>query len=201
MIGAASLVTSMAQVYSVNIVGYVNTAVPAGFSMIQNPLNASPDNKLANVLPIPAQPCVIYLYQASSGGYLINEFDGEAWADDQMVINPGDGFFMYNPGAAFTITFVGEVPTGSLSTPLVTGFNMVGSKVPQSGKLQTDLGYVPAAPAEAVYQFRNATGGYDIYGWDTGVWDPDEPVLGVGEAVFIYRLGAPGNWTRTFNVN
>jgi hypothetical protein len=97
MIGAASLVTSMAQVYSVNIVGYVNTTVPSGFSMIQNPLNASPDNKLANCLPAPAQPCVIYLYQTATGGYAVNEWDGGAWADDQQVINPGDGFFMYNP--------------------------------------------------------------------------------------------------------
>jgi hypothetical protein len=79
---------------------------------------------------------------------------------------------------------------------------MLGSKVPQSGLLQTDLGYVPAAPAESIYQFSNATGGYAIYGWDpAGLWDPEEPSLAVGEAVWIYRLGAPGNWTRTFNVN
>jgi hypothetical protein len=192
----------MAQVYSVNIVGYVNTAIPSGFSMIQNPLNASPNNSLASALPNPGAPCQLFKYNTTSGAYDINEFDGEFWLDDAQVVNPGEGFFLFNPGAPFTITFVGEVPTGTLSTPLVTGFNMVGSKVPQAGLLQTDLGYVPTAPAESVYQYRNASNDYLIIGWDSDVfWADGEPNLAVGEAVFIYRLGGAGNWTRTFNVN
>ena len=79
---------------------------------------------------------------------------------------------------------------------------MVGSKVPQSGLLQTNLNYVPTAPAESVYQYNNATGGYAIFGWDPdALWADGEPNLAVGEAVWIYRLGPAGAWTRTFNVN
>jgi hypothetical protein len=205
MIGAASLVTSMAQVYSVNIVGYVNTAIPVGFSMIQNPLNASPDNTVASVIPsVPAgQALTIFKYNSASGSYLQVNWDagfGE-WDDPTLVIAPGEGFFAYNGGTtAFTNTFVGEVPTGTLTTPLITGFNMVGSKVPQAGLVQTDLGYVPTGN-ETIYKYVNATGQYDL-----GTYDPDfqswdlEPTIGVGEAFWAYRSAA-GSWTRTFNVN
>ena len=41
---AAGIATSKAQVYSVNAVGYVNTALKPGYNLISNPL----DNKAAN---------------------------------------------------------------------------------------------------------------------------------------------------------
>ena len=50
-VGAIGLATSMAQVYSVNIVGYVNTTIPTGFSIICNPLNATGGNTIGNVMP------------------------------------------------------------------------------------------------------------------------------------------------------
>src|SRR3982751_6594621 len=42
---AAGVATSMAQVYSVNAVGYVNVNIDPGFSMVSNPLNAA-DNSI-----------------------------------------------------------------------------------------------------------------------------------------------------------
>jgi hypothetical protein len=206
MIGAAGLVTSMAQVYSVNIVGYVNTTVPVGFSIIQNPLTASPDNTVASVIPsVPAGAALtIYKFNSASGSYLQVNWDsgfGE-WDDPTLTIAPGEGFFAYNgSAAAYTLTFVGEVPTGTLTTPLVVGFNMVGSKVPQAGLVQTDLGYTPSSAGESIYKYNNATGSYLQYNYDAGFgeWD-EEPSFGVGEAFFTFR-GGPGDWTRTFNVN
>ena len=55
VLSAAGLASSLAQgaVYSVNAVGYVNLTVPAGLSLIANPLDAT-DNTIANVLKVPA---------------------------------------------------------------------------------------------------------------------------------------------------
>jgi hypothetical protein len=77
---------------------------------------------------------------------------------------------------------------------------MIGSKVPQAGLLQTDLGYVPGG-VETIYMYNNATGQYDqaTYDPDFGSWD-NEPTIGVGDAFWSYRSTA-GSWTRTFNVN
>lgn len=202
-IGAVSLGSAMAQVYSVNIVGYVNTTINHGFTMIQNPLNASPDNTVGSVIPTSPHALVIYKYNHVHGNYDIVSWDTDflSWDDPTLTMNPGEGFFAYNPGAAFTLTFVGEVPTGTLTTPLYTGFNMVGSKVPQQGLVTTDLGYTPAPGGETIYQYNNTTGHYDVFNWDGDfqAWDV-EPTVGVGTAFFAYRSAA-GSWTRTFNVN
>ena len=45
-------------------------------------------------------------------------------------------------------------------------------------------------------------GGYQINTYIDGVgWDPAEPVLGVGDAVWIQSSGAHASWTRVFSVN
>jgi hypothetical protein len=203
MIGAASLATSMAQVYSVNIVGYVNVTIPHGFSIIANPLNVTGGNTLANVMATPPQGVIIYKFRNSTGTYLNNVYDAEfgAWDDDQMTVNPGEGFFVYNPGSAFTVTFVGEVATGPTSVPLVVGFNMIASKVPQTGLIQTDLNYVPDAGGETIYRYRVATGDYGIYSYDPDFseWD-EQPSINVGEGFWAYRRAHGGSWDRTFNV-
>jgi hypothetical protein len=48
-LSAAGVATSMAQVYSVNAVGYVNTQLVPGLNLISNPLEAA-DNKIKTLL-------------------------------------------------------------------------------------------------------------------------------------------------------
>jgi hypothetical protein len=201
-LSAAGVATSMAQVFSVNAVGYVNLAVPPGFSLIANQLNA-PTNTLAALLPTVAAGTTIYKFNGTT--YDISTFDDldNAWAPNgNTTLNPGEGAFIRNPtAAAITLTFVGEVPTGALSNPLPAGFSIRSSQVPQAGKLSTDLAY-KAAAADTVYQFNNATGAYVINTFDDldNAWAPAEPTLKVGEAFFIKKTAA-GTWDRTFNVN
>jgi hypothetical protein len=200
MIGAASLVTSMAQVYSVNIVGYVNTTIPHGFSIVCNPLNATGGNTIVNVMPVPPVGVSIYKFRNATGDYSQNDFDtgfGE-WGDPTMTVSPGEGLFVFNAGTNFTWTFVGEVPTGTQTITLPQGFNLIASIIPQTGHISSDLGYIPTG--DIVYKFRNATSDYETYTYDTGFgeWDV-EPEIAVGEGFFLWR-GTAGSWTRTFNV-
>jgi hypothetical protein len=200
--GAAS---SMAQVYSVNAVGYVNLSLPKGFTMINHQF-VQPSYKIKDVIPSAVGGTIVYKFN-NPGGYDITIFDefDLVWDKPDMNLNLGGGFFI-NPPAPMTLTFVGEVPQGTLNTPTPTGFNMVSSQVPQAGTA-TALGLV-GDPGDILYQFSNV-GGYKIYIFDEFdlVWTrngvAEEPSLGVSEAFFLNK--GPGSahtaWTRTFTVN
>jgi hypothetical protein len=210
-VGAASIASSMAQVYSVNAVGYVNKTVPGkGFALISNPLKAA-DNSIAALFAGVPDGTKIYKYIPGSG-YKIAQFDelggGFIPADAaKLTVVPGEGVFVQNPTAnPLNITFVGEVPQGQLDTTLVAGYQIVSSQVPQAGDL-TALGY-KGADGDKVYQFiTNDTDPtknqkYYISQYDdlAAAWAPALKSLDVGEAVFLQKLAA-GKWSRNFNVN
>lgn len=196
-LGAVGVATAMAQVYSVNAVGYVNLSAKAGFNLWTNPLDAGADNTVAKLLAGVPDGSAVYTY-APGTGYSVNTLDLGEWANPNATLVPGQGFFL-RVGGATTVTFVGEVKQGNLSTPLAAGFNLVGSQVPQAGRIQADLGLVPAE-GDQVYKFSADTQGYSVSTFEFGAWDPAEPQLAVGEGVWV-RKGAAGSWNRTFSVN
>jgi hypothetical protein len=198
--GAAGLATSMAQeVFSVNAVGYVNRSVPTGFSMIANPLDNS-DNTVANLFDGVPDGTTVYKFDPVTSEFSINGIDFGEWANPAEELVPGEGAFIFNPGAEFEVTFVGEVMQGSLSTAVPMGFSIISSKVPQSGPLDTLLGY-PAEDGDTVYRFNNATGEYSIDAFDFGEWGAGAaPEPEVGESWFMFSPSAKA-WTRDFDVN
>jgi len=205
-LSVAGAATSMAQVYSVNAVGYVNTTVPAkGLALVSNPLNAA-DNSINALFTDAAKAAGgLQVFEFSpTTGYKTFTWDPDFVAfdpDGTDKIDPGHGVFVKNPTAApVTITFVGDVPQGSLSTTLTKGLQIVGSAVPQEGAVDT-LGFVPSG-ADQIYNFDTAKQGYASASYDTDfqAWDPATPSLKVGEAVFL-RSANGGAWTRTFSVN
>ena len=191
----------MAQVYSQNAVGYVNTVIQPGFNLIANPLIQTPKT-LAALLPAPPFGTTYYKFTYGSG-YSINSFSADTGEWDPTgleTMDLGGGGFLLNPTATpFTFTFVGEVAQGTLTNPIGVGFNCVSSRVPQTGTM-TQLGYTPVF-GETVYTY-DAVLGYSIntYSADTEGWDPAEPVIKVGEAFFTSNPSAHP-WTRAFSVN
>jgi len=189
-LGAAGVASAVAQVYSVNAVGYVNTALATGYNLVANPLNTG-GNTVAEVHPTILDGTLVYTFNA--GTFVVTQYDGE-WLGS-VVLAPGTGYFLRVTGAT-TVTYVGEVPQGTLTTPLSAGLNLVGSKVPQAGKLQTDLGYTPAN-GDVIYLYSPT--GYSVFQYDDE-WLPSEPTLSVGQGLWIQKIAA-GSWTRTFSVN
>jgi hypothetical protein len=100
--------------------------------------------------------------------------------------------------SAVTVTFVGDVKQGTLTTPITQGFSIVSSQVPQEGGMQTVLGFVPAN-GDTVYKWNPATQVYATLGYEFDEWS-QEPVLGIAEAVFLNAVAAK-SWDRTFTVN
>lgn len=201
LVTLAGVAASEAQtVYSVNAVGFINVNVPTGFSMVANQLFSS-GSTIGQILPTPAVGTKFYKFNGVS--FDISEFAGapfNTWfPNGDATLLPGEGAFIYNPSSAFTLTFTGEVPTGTLSNPLVAGFSIRSSIVPQSGLLSTTLG-LPAVPGDKVYKFNGAS--YDIYefaGAPFNTWFPSEPSVNVGESFFVYK-GASTTWDRSFSI-
>jgi hypothetical protein len=197
----------MAQaVYSVNIVGYVNVTVPASdYGIIANPLNA-PANTLAALLPSVPANTVFYRYSQASGYSIAifaeDDFGVVNWGDHAGdVFAPGEGAFIKNPTASpFTLTFVGEVLTGTQSNPVQNGFTLKASKVPlAAGLIPSGLQFTPTL-GDVVYLYR---GGYQIYNFeedDFGVqaWSPSPPTPNIGEGFWINANGARP-WNIVFN--
>jgi hypothetical protein len=209
VLGAASVASSLARVYSVNAVGYVNISVPANsLSLIANPLQAA-NNTIGALLNVPAGT-QIYKFNPAVGliSALYDDIDG--WTSSgvpsaNLSFNPGEGMFIRNNGGtAMNITFVGDVLQGTQTVDLPVGLALVGSKIPQSGGISTTLQF-PTVAGSQVYAYNGV--GYDSYLYDdidgwvrNGV--PAEPQIAVAQGFWVRNNGtATLAWTRTFSVN
>jgi hypothetical protein len=223
---AASLASSMAQnVYSLNVVGYVNQTVQAGhWYMWGNPLSANGGNFTTNVIPATALSgdgsawanALVYAYTASGGFGNADTFYAQSgftnWFPGTLDLSPGNGFFFYAPTSG-TVTFVGQVvTTNKFSLPGPNTWSMVGSAYPVSTNL-VELGIVGGAN-DQVYRYGsvNNPAGYDngatyynvpgtFVGWfDSYGTSSNGPTLNVGEAVFYKNANATVNWTKVFTI-
>jgi hypothetical protein len=207
-LSAAGVASSLAQaVYSVNAVGYVNTLIVPGYNLVSNPLNNTEANGNTIKSLFASLPFGTQVYRFNGVGFdiatkddLVGDYDPPAVAN--ATVTPGQGVFVRNNGNAnATVTFVGEVPQGTLTINIPAGFSIVSSPVPQGGNIDTQLGYDPAN-GDQLYFWNELTQRYSIHTYDStfGEFDIPLPNLEVGEAIFI-RKNAPGTWTRTFSVN
>ena len=184
---AAGLVGASAQVYSANVVGYVNVPIKAGFNLIANPLNTT-NNTLDNLFPNAGFGDQIFKYNGST--FDISTYIG-FWSPGN-TLNPGEGVFYNNGGVSNSVTFVGEVLTGNLTNNIPSGFSIRSSQVPQSDTLE-NMGF-PAGFGDQVFFYRN--GGY-VPSTYIGFFSPTAQPA-VGEAFWV-NSGTGGSWTRTFN--
>lgn len=200
MVLAAAAASSFAQtVYSVNAVGFVNVNFPPGFTLASNPLDGTA-NTVSALFPSVPNGTSVFKFDSLTGSYTGSTFLFGNWNNPTMPLVPGEGFFFKNPTATtITNTFVGNVKQGTLTTPLSAGFTLVGSQVPQSGLVATDLG-LPIGNAESVFKFDTTSQAYTGGSFLFGNWSGGEPTIAVGEGFFV-KKNASASWTRTFSVN
>src|SRR5215813_4784313 len=112
---AAGAVSSMAQsnVYSLNVVGYVNVPIAGAgagkFTFIANQLNTT-NNTLASLMPAPPDGTTIFKWTGSA--FVNSSFLFGAWSDGTFTLNLGEGGIVQST-QPFTNTFVGEVKQGA----------------------------------------------------------------------------------------
>jgi len=215
---AVGVATSVAQVYSVNAVGYVNVPITPGFNLVSNPLDAGAGNNTVanlfkNLTPAPVAGYRVYVLNETTGAFN----PAAAWSpipgtgfgtsgSATLEVKPGTGAFVYNPDAvgtaARTLTFVGEVMQGNLSNPLPVGYAIRANQVPQAGA--PNAFGLPGGIGDRLYRFNKTTGGYDTFAYTNPgpSWKPALPSIDVGEAFFYFNAqSAAKSWDRTFNVN
>jgi hypothetical protein len=203
-LSAAGVATSMAQVFSVNAVGYVSTPLQAGkFHLIANPLIAA-DNSIGKLFAGVPGGTQVFKFDNAKSAFVTATFDDldNAFIPASaaaLTVNPGEGVFIKAPAAA-TVTFVGEVPQGSLENKYPKGLSIIASQVPQGGTAK-ELGLVGAA-GDQIFKWNVTSQNYTSHTFDDldNDWVPKLTALGVGEA-FFFSARAAGSWKRTFNVN
>jgi hypothetical protein len=147
----AATVSSEAQVYSANVVGYCNVVVPAnpGWACLANPFDLDGVNNITNVLANVPKGTTIQLFTPGVGFNIsvTRQNFGAPWSASAATtfIPPGVGFMVQSSGASFTNTFVGNVivPVGGTNTFNLQGNHvaqLVGSPVPFSGDIATANG-------------------------------------------------------------
>ncbi len=177
---AASVISSQAQVYSQNIVGYVNKPIPNGYNTVSVPLDAAGGNTLTNLIPALLTGALdnssVYVWTGTSyTTYFVDStLGGLADAGDNNnvpspTINPGQAIFFQAAGSN-TLTFVGTVhvdgaATGAQvvgnTTNALSGLKLVGSKLPIAGGINTVLGLPTSSGAldNSTIYIPNISGG------------------------------------------
>ena len=211
---ATGLLSSQAQsnVYSANVVGYVNIVTPAGQAMlISNPLNLDGTNNIAVVLTNAPKGTLVQIWNGSGFTPVSRSLIGAgAWSASAATafVPPGVGFFMTTP-TAFTNTFVGNVVPGNGGTndlPMTGLFQLVSSTLPVAGTITN-----PADQGGNALNLANLPKGTLIQIWNgagytpvsrsligAGAWSSN-PTIGVGQGFFI-KTGGTTNWEQTLNL-
>jgi hypothetical protein len=200
---AIGMGSAYGQVFSENVVGYINVTAPKGLSMIANPLDNKSGNKVKDVLPKAPNGALFHKFNGT--GYDTTQyFDG--WDNDVITLEPGSGGFLFIPSDAVDadrkLTLVGEVQQKTASNlQIPNGLSISSSKVPQAGKLGADLKFPIGAAMNGsiVYKFVNSKSDYDVSQLFDG-FDVD-PQIEVAEAFFVLNTtGQSQAWNRDFVV-
>jgi hypothetical protein len=152
---AAGVATSMAaNVYSVNVVGYINVTVQPGFNIIANQLDVDGVDAISTVLnaTTPSSQDGAELLKFTAGSFsedfyaatladglgFIGWYDGVTGGPSTNTIQPGVGAFYFNPASSnVTLTLTGTVLQGTNSVPLPAGFALISTLAPQAIVLDT----------------------------------------------------------------
>jgi hypothetical protein len=202
---AVGVASSMAQTYSQNIVGYVNTPIPTGYSLLVAPVSPNTTNNAEAVLPSLESGDVLLVW--TGGGYAQDYYSGPGdWLDGvtyasipQPVLLPGQGFFYQNNNALKTNTFVGTVQLSN-TVALATGYSLVGSTAPIAGSIESTNFNIPFASGDVVLVWTGGGYAQDYYSgpgdWLDGVTYSSIPVptLSLSQGFFYQNNNAPVNW-------
>jgi len=188
---------AQSNVYSVNVVGYVNQPLPAGSLVaIANPLSGATNDLNTLLAAAPAKSTAQFW---SGSGFTLTTKGASSWSPN-FNIPPGVGFFV-NAKSAYTNTFVGSVIApvgGSVTSSLPAGvLVLVGSPIPYAGDLNT-TNLALNLPAKSTAQFWNGAG-YTLSTKGASSWSPVIPIS-VAQGFFLNSKSAY-DWVQTLPAN
>jgi len=203
----AGLVSSNAQVYSANVVGYANVVLvgAGGQTLIANPFDDGNGNQLTNLLATLPNKSTVVTWNGAGYNPTITKTNG-VW-NGNASLPPGTGFFVKNGIASspvLTNTFVGSVivPIGTSQTNvLLAGYTLAGSPIPFAADATTDtnINLGASLPNKSTLITWDPVGqGFEPTVTKTnGVWNGSVPIA-VGQGFFI-NAKTGTNWVQTLN--
>lgn len=208
-IAGALSASAQSNVYSLNIVGYVNVVLKgnSAYTLVANPLDNGTNTinglSIGAALPNKSQ---IVVYDNATAQYTTATKGSGVWGTN-LPLPVGRGFFVKNGVAGspdVTNTFVGNVIAASPSTNTVSvpiGYSLVGSPLPIGGVL-TDVGpnklnldAALANKSQVVVYDNSGAGVYTTATKGSGVWGTNLPIS-VGQGFFIKAQTAGSNWVQ-----
>ncbi len=214
---AAGALSAVAQsnVYSLNVVGYINLPLVEGYNLVANQLDADgTGTNNTDVGVFATVPAGTTVYTWSGASYNVNVYAknkaGTAtnWTTPTgFKLNPGQGVWVQIPAGAgsSTVTSVGQVLQGTLNNPnFVAGYSLLSDQVPLAGALQTGLNY-PAQAGDTIYQWIGGSQSYNVSVYSKNKagtatnWLPSEPTIAVGEGFWL-NSAAVNAWCQSFTV-
>jgi len=227
---AAGALSSVAQnVYSLNVVGYVNVPLAHGYNLVASQLTGS-DALLGTVfgtVTLPEGTAVLKwdgahqrffpgdtLYSAATTQTTAGWYDS-SFAPSTTTVRPGEGVFLLNPGGTTNVTLVGQVTQGTNAVTLGAGYSFASTIPPISVDLGTNGPMaLPAVTGLAYLYFDSSTqkyaGGYTYYdasitgagqqGWYDSSFAKATLIPAVGQGFVMLNPGAALTWVNTFSV-
>jgi hypothetical protein len=209
------LSTSVAQnVYSLNVVGYVNVTLQANKShFLSLPLaDVNGNYNITNTVVLDNSQDFANLYAWAGTGWSSpatwygTDLGGTGW-DTPMVISNGVGFFLVAGANTSTLTFVGQVAQGAIAYNIPAGVSTLANQIPVTTNFP---GATVGNDFDNIYTWNQASQGWNspatYYGTDLGGngWDSDAtgngPVLSPAQGVFYINGGAAIPFTQNFTV-
>jgi len=199
-------VQAQSNVYSSNIVGYINVALSPGWNLATAQLITTPSNNANDVLPGAPDGSLLYRFDLGSYKEAATYLTGVGWYpisgdtnDPALNLPLGEGFFIWTPQAC-TITIVGEVAQGCLANVIPVGYSLKGSMVPQAGLLHDVLLFPNTTGVRACVLFDTpwVCPLFSCYMYTT-FWSPADPYINVAQG-FVVQSPMPQLWIRNFIV-
>lgn len=180
--------------FSTNVIGYAVVPLPPGYSLISNPFKAA-NNSVIALLPAMPEGTACCKFEMKLFKLTNNVVKNGKWSNPSETLSPGEGALVCNPTEEFkVINFVGEVMQGNLLNPVPSGFSIRSSLLPQSGRLDMDLG-LPFSDGDVVHLYDRDKQSYVEHRYPSRKWDLDPPLVAVGEAFWVGK-SAPVNWVQ-----
>ena len=198
------------------VAGVYYITMTNGYTFVANQLNftditGTTNNNITNVVVAPPEGTRAYQWDFTNQVFAtpaIYHTNGGWGTNNLFDCPPGKGFVLWTTNTQWSNTFVGQVPSGSLTNTILgqTRFSLMACIIPVGGRITADLGF-PGTDGDDVYLFRTVpqqfTDAFTFltnYGWfdPNAIQGPGGPVVGVGESFFIQHPGTNVDWVIQF---
>jgi hypothetical protein len=216
LIAAATLavgaISSQAQVYSQNVVGYINVTLTNGFNFVANQLDldgSGTNNTIQSVIGtnLPPTTSKVLAWDVPSQTFKTVTLFASGWSAGtagtvvKNALQPGGGVFI-QVSSPTNFTIVGQVlPPSTNKTSYASQFQITSFRYPVAGFLTTNLNYAPNAPIgssdDQVLQWSPSLQQFITHKKFAGSWSGGSPNLNVAEP-FFFIPNQTTVWTNGF---